>query len=503
MPEQEPMVRAWTPIAQVAPDRVQTNGSFDALDALRVEWERQMSAIPEDERTKRHQRSLRRLALETGILERLYEIDWGLTLTLIAEGFARDVIERAGGAIDEGTLATLVAQREGLEMVIDFVRADRKLTPGFVKELHHAITRTQRSYTAVDSLGRVTEVELPRGTWKKWPNHVLRQDGSILEYCPPEHVDAEMDRLTTWFEELEQAREYHPIVHAAWLHHRFVQIHPFADGNGRVARALTLVAMQRHHYASLVVDRFRKADYLAALDVANDGDLRPLIKLFVSLESAALASELEGWEEPTTGTAVEVAHTLAAQLAARRLRETEGIRKALEARALYVGGLVKHWFDAKRDELQEVFRSQGLKSETLVSVELPPESDRTHFFRRQVIDSARRAGHFADLGRFAGWARLVVIVEGTKLSYVASLHAAGRDAGVMAVTTFAVLGQAVAARDVTADEPAEAVDLHTTNAAFRFVHTESTEALSSRSAELYEFLDSGLSVALVELMRRV
>lgn len=325
----------------------------------------------------------------------------------------------------------------------------------------------------------------------------------MLEYCPPEHVDAEMDRLTTWFEELEQQQQFHPVVHAAWLHHRFVQIHPFADGNGRVARALTLLAMQRHHYAPLVVDRLRKADYLAALEDANDGDLGSLVKLFVSLESSALASELENSEEPAAGTSVEVAHTLAAQLAERRAKESKAIRSALDARALFVGGLLRHWFDTKRDELQKIFNAQGLNAEILASVELPPDSDRTHYFRRQVIDSARRAGHFADLGAFAGWARLIVVVEGVKVSYVASLHAAGRDPGVMAVTTFAVAGQATPTRDITVDEPFETTDFPTTSASFRFVHSESTEVLSSRSEELYGFIDAGLTVALVELMRRV
>jgi|GEM_PF-6737520 len=31
---------------------------------------------------------------------------------------------------------------------------------------------------------------------------------------------------------------HHPLLVAAWLHHQFVQIHPFQDGNGRVTRAL-------------------------------------------------------------------------------------------------------------------------------------------------------------------------------------------------------------------------------------------------------------------------
>src|SRR5712692_9979943 len=108
-----------------------SNGALAALDALRMEWERRLAEVTEDERARIRQRTLRRLAIETGILERLYDVDWGLTLTLIAEGFTRDVVERAGGQVDDQTLATLRAQLDSLGLVLDFVHQNRRLTPGF------------------------------------------------------------------------------------------------------------------------------------------------------------------------------------------------------------------------------------------------------------------------------------------------------------------------------------------------------------------------------------
>ena len=55
----------------------------------------------------------------------------------------------------------------------------------------------------------------------------------IHEYCPPEHADAEVDRLVEW---LASYRDEDPLIVAAWAHHRFTQIHPYQDVNGRVAR---------------------------------------------------------------------------------------------------------------------------------------------------------------------------------------------------------------------------------------------------------------------------
>jgi fido (protein-threonine AMPylation protein) len=497
----EPLRRVpWQPIAPLVPGAgIPTNGSLAALDALREEWDRRLQALSAAEQVAVRQRTLRKLSVETGILERLYDVDWGLTLTLVAEGFTRDVVERAGGQMDERTLATLRAQMDSLGMVLDFVRAQRPLGTGFIRELHHAITRTQETYVVTDAFGRVTDAPLPKGEWKTQPNHVIRQDNTLLEYAPPEQVASEVDRLVAMWSALDGDRNVHPIAKAAWLHHRFVQIHPFADGNGRVARALTLLVLEKYRYAPLVVDRWHRAAYLKALDAANEGQLADLVQLFVKLESAALTSELERpAEEAAAGMAVEVAHTLAAQLAeARRRRESE-IQRQLQARAVAVGGRLSGWFGRKRDELIAVFRAQGLLDVgVLCDVEMQP-SDRTHWFRHQVTKSAHTAGHYADFRIFAGWASLRIRIERLQLRYVASLHGAGREPGVMAVTTFAEL------EPFPADEggaPAREY-VHTTSDAFHFVHTEAIEEINQRAGELEQLLDEGLAVALASVLKR-
>lgn len=498
-----PATRPWAPIEPLDP-AVVPDGRIAALDALRDQWEQQLERAPEEDRRLRRQRSLRLLAIETGIIERLYDIDWGVTLTLAAEGFSREVVERANGKVDSSTLLTLSSQKEALELVLDFVRDERKLTPGFIKELHHAMTRTQATYEARDALGNPVERELPHGTWKRWPNHVVRADGSLLEYCPPEHVDSEMDHLTIWYEELERDR-VHPLIAAAWLHHRFVQIHPFADGNGRVARGLTLLALQRHRYAPLVVDRFKRDAYLAALDRANDGDLRPLLSLFAKLEQAALVRELETAVELAPGSSTKVAHTLAAQLAARRAKEHQQQQTVLLVRAQAIEGMIRQWLEGKEREIRAIFREQGLSdlrarltsgtswSDPRVAGERP----RHQWFRHEVIQSARRVGHFADFSGPVAMSCLRLSVEELRLTFVASLHGAGRDSGVLAVTTYSSLR--VGSRDGADDELV--IDLP--NDAFLAVGTEPIEAITDRYHELHEQLDDALAIAMAEFVQQV
>jgi hypothetical protein len=89
-------------------------------------------------------------------------------------------------------------------------------------------------------------------------------------------------------------------------------------------------------------------------------------------------------------------------------------------------------------------------------------------------------------------------VEGTLLSFVASVHSAGSNSGVLAVTTFATIRHG----NSTLEAP-EVADISTTADAFRVVHTESMEAVNDRFGELHELLDQGLTVALAELLKRI
>jgi Fic family protein len=65
------------------------------------------------------------------------------------------------------------------------------------------------------------------------------------------------------------------------LHHAFTQIHPFEDGNGRVARALASLIFLKPSWFPVVVTRDDREKYIEALERADSGELRPLVALFV------------------------------------------------------------------------------------------------------------------------------------------------------------------------------------------------------------------------------
>ena len=71
---------------------------------------------------------------------------------------------------------------------------------------------------------------------------------------PAEKIDGEMSRFFSWWDSSRGSLE--GLIRAAVVHFRFVTIHPFEDGNGRIARALTDMALaqddgKRYRYYSL------------------------------------------------------------------------------------------------------------------------------------------------------------------------------------------------------------------------------------------------------------
>jgi Fic/DOC family len=405
------------------------------VDSLRGAWEEALSHASPEEFAEARRRSLRRHAIETGIIERLYDVDWGVTEALVAEGLTREVAEREGG-IDDDALATIRSQFDALEFLARAAREGQDLSVFFVRQLHQAITQHQQTYEAHDALGRPCVLPLQHGQWKRQPNHVRRLDGSLLEYTPPEHVDMEMERLVEFY---EQTADTHSVVRAAWLHHRFIIVHPFEDGNGRVARALVLLVLLRSNYAPLVVDRTRRGHYLNALDSANDGDLLPLARLFAELEIVALRSELE---RPVESPALAIGAVGVARAYADRLRSTKFTTDTQRSEAVTELAEAAHerlrdHLEALGHELQEVFSSIDPEARATVASASPPAPEARHWYI-QLVRTAKALDFFTNLADGSWWVRLHLVVLNHALRYVVAIQKVGRgETGVLAVTVFA------------------------------------------------------------------
>lgn len=219
--------------------------------------------------------AVRAAALDTGAIEGLYTVDRGFTMTVAFQSLAwEQAIEERGAGVRE----LFEAQLEAYELVLDAVTRKLPITEAWIRALHEKLVAPQKTFRVLTEVGWQDQ-ELPKGQYKTRPNHVRLTDGTFHAYAPVDRVPEEMHRLVEQIRtpEFESA---HPVLQASYCHYAFVVIHPFADGNGRVARALASTFFYRAQSIPLVIFANQRPAYLDALHAADLGDHRPVIAFF-------------------------------------------------------------------------------------------------------------------------------------------------------------------------------------------------------------------------------
>lgn len=217
-------------------------------------------------------------AIETGLIEQLYDLDKGVTETLIREGFVASYLSHNDTNIPiPKLLGHLNDQLEAMDFVFDMIKEDRPLSKSFIRSLHQLLTRHQDSAFGRNALGHPIEIPLLKGAFKVRPNNPTTKDGVKILYCPPEHVDAEMDNLIAILNNVSKTK-VHPLIIASWLHYAFISIHPFQDGNGRTARLLSSSILIKNGYFPFTVLREDLIDkYFHSLKQADKGNYQLLV----------------------------------------------------------------------------------------------------------------------------------------------------------------------------------------------------------------------------------
>lgn len=178
-----------------------------------------------------------------------------------------------GKVSGEGDLKDFVdmkASQVGVEMVMEAVRDKGiPLTQNFIRQLHKVLLR--EDYTVYRDLpgGGQTSYTVHAGQYKTRPNSVITRYGDRFEYASPEETASLMSDLVDWYNAAEQEGKLSPVELAALFHYRYIRIHPFEDGNGRIARLLMNFILLRHGYPMIVIRSKNKKTYLDALGKAD------------------------------------------------------------------------------------------------------------------------------------------------------------------------------------------------------------------------------------------
>lgn len=217
MPEAPP-AHVWRPIAALS--EADLKATDDHLPALMAAWEEVRADLNPSKVEDFNQRRNREWAIETGIIEGLYTLDGdrnrGETKSLIERGIEASLIPSSATDKSPHLVANFIrSQVEAIEWLFEIVRSERPLSTSVVRELHALLTRAQEHVDGADQFGRPTLVKLEHGRYKQQPNNPTRSNGSVHQYCPPEQVASEMDRLVAMHSEHLQRQPKVPASVAA------------------------------------------------------------------------------------------------------------------------------------------------------------------------------------------------------------------------------------------------------------------------------------------------
>ena len=127
----------------------------------------------------------------------------------------------------------------------------KEIDEKYIKELHYLFAKD------------IKNIPCP-GEYRDVTKTFVTVTGS--EYSCPDYdeVPAKMTELVDWTNTMRDV--LHPIELASQMHRRFVYIHPFPDGNGRVARLLMNTVLLQEHYMPVLIEPKQRAEYIRTLE---------------------------------------------------------------------------------------------------------------------------------------------------------------------------------------------------------------------------------------------
>ena len=189
---------------------------------------------------------------------------------------------------------------EALNKLFQIINKDLIITEKLIKEFHKLIlVEPYQDNTA----------EVNPGEWKTLPNYLYSPTNERIDFVPPEEVSEEMNKLINWLnnhlnppKRKKKKYDLHPLIVAVGFHVQFIKIHPFGDGNGRMARILTNLILMFYDYIPAVIKLEDRRNYYTSINTSSL-DTPENLALFLgnasieSLEMAIKAAKGESIEE--------------------------------------------------------------------------------------------------------------------------------------------------------------------------------------------------------------
>ena len=183
----------------------------------------------------------------------------------------------------------ITGHNEAVNALLDLTSGNTPLTESFVRGLHTIILSERYQVDAQTPDGKPTKKWIEVGKYKTAPNHVLTVTGEIFRFAEPIEVPGKMQQLMFSANALSGKSDAEILVAAAKAHYDFVLIHPFDDGNGRMARLLMNLILIKYGFPPAIIKTDDKANYFSVLRQADGGQL----ELFIDYVAACVCASLQ------------------------------------------------------------------------------------------------------------------------------------------------------------------------------------------------------------------
>ena len=163
---------------------------------------------------------------------------------------------------------------DALKKLEDVVHKDLKITESLIKAFHKLILAEPFNEDGV---------EINPGEYKKFPNYLYTSTGERIDFEPPSEVPRLMNELINWLnnhltppKRKKNKYELHPLLIACGFHSQFIKIHPFGDGNGRMARIMMNLILMQAGYVPTIIKLEDRDTYYNQLNQSSIENVEPL-----------------------------------------------------------------------------------------------------------------------------------------------------------------------------------------------------------------------------------
>ncbi|WP_340066498.1 Fic family protein [Ascidiimonas aurantiaca] len=169
---------------------------------------------------------------------------------------------------------------EALKKLLGLVDKDVLITEKLIKELHEIIL--------VEPY-QDEKTEINPGVYKTKPNYLYTINNERIDFLPPEEVPEALNTLINWLNNQlvkpkRKKKKYnlHPVLVAAAFQVRFIKIHPFGDGNGRLSRILGNLILMQCGYTPAIIRLENREEYYRMLNLSSLEDPLPLAEMIAA-----------------------------------------------------------------------------------------------------------------------------------------------------------------------------------------------------------------------------